>query len=289
MPVDSTEIQDQLHVVSNNINKIYDVTSGSDLEIKSMAQGLNLKELPVAEGAEFGTYMDQHEEGCLPGTREELLREIDEWSVLPESRCIFWLNGSAGTGKSTISRTVAKSFRERGLPGASFFFKRGEGDRGNATRFFTTITRQLFKQIPEVQPVIIHTLKDDLGISAKPLKEQFDNLILRPLLSFKESKCLIRTLVITIDALDECENDDNIRIVLRLLPQLKQVRLLRLRIFVASRPELPIRLGFQNEVGDDHQDFILRQIPELIIKRDISLFLNHRLTRIRKMRSLQRD
>ena len=150
-------IQNQLEDVSKDIGVIN--------------QNIALKELPVAEGAEFGTYMDQHEEGCLPGTREELLREIDEWAVLPESRCIFWLNGSAGTGKSTISRTVAKSFKKQGLLGASFFFKRGEGDRGNATRFFPTITRQLFTQITEIQPMIVHVLKDDVRISAKPLKE----------------------------------------------------------------------------------------------------------------------
>ncbi|PLB41707.1 WD40-repeat-containing domain protein [Aspergillus candidus] len=197
-----------------------------------MAQGLNLKELPVAEGAEFGTYMDQHEEGCLPGTREELLREIDEWAVLPQSRCIFWLNGSAGTGKSTISRTVA-----------NFFFKRGEGGRGNATRFFPTIARQLFTQIAEIQPVIMHVLNDD-----------FDKLILQPLLNFKKSNTPGRVL-----------NDSNIQ----------QARLVQLRVF--------------HEVGDDHQDFILHQIPSPIIKRDISLFLEHKLAKIRKERSLQPD
>ncbi|KAI9035569.1 uncharacterized protein KD926_003229 [Aspergillus affinis] len=283
------EIQGQLKDVSINIDRILDTTSESALDIRSMAQIVDLKELPVAEGAEFGTYMDQHEDECLPGTREELLRNIDEWAISPESKCIFWLNGSAGTGKSTISRTVAKSFGKRGLLGASFFFKRGEGDRSNATRFFPTITRQLFIQIPEIQPVTMHVLKDDLRISAKSLKEQFDKLVLQPLLSFEESNFPTRTVVITIDALDECENDNDIHVILQLLPQLKQVRLVHLRIFVTSRPELPIRLGFQDEVGDDHQDFILQQIPEPIIQHDISLFFKHKLLRIQKKRSLQQD
>ncbi|KAF9882745.1 hypothetical protein FE257_005324 [Aspergillus nanangensis] len=108
-------IRGQLKDVSKNIDKIHDITSGSAMEIKSMAQTIDLKELPVAEGAEFGTYMDQHEEECLQGTREELLYDINEWAVSPESKCIFWLNGLAGTGKSTISRTVAKSFKKQGF------------------------------------------------------------------------------------------------------------------------------------------------------------------------------
>ena len=54
----------------------------------------------------------------------------------------------AGTGKSTILRTVTQSFADERLLAASFFFKRGEGDRGNASRFFTTIARQLIVKIP---------------------------------------------------------------------------------------------------------------------------------------------
>lgn len=45
----------------------------------------------------------------------------------------------AGTGKSTIARTVARSFADEGQLDASFFdffFKKGEGDRGTAGRFF---------------------------------------------------------------------------------------------------------------------------------------------------------
>jgi hypothetical protein len=50
------------------------------------------------------------------------------------------LKGIAETRKSIISRTVAQSFADNGQLGASFFFKRGEGNRGNAALFFTTVT-----------------------------------------------------------------------------------------------------------------------------------------------------
>jgi hypothetical protein len=45
----------------------------------------------------------------------------------------------AGTDKSTISRTIAQKFDDKGDLGASFFFKRGEGDRGDAGMFIKTI------------------------------------------------------------------------------------------------------------------------------------------------------
>jgi hypothetical protein len=45
----------------------------------------------------------------------------------------------AGTSKSTISRTITQKFDDKGDLGASFFFKRGEGNRSNAGMFIETI------------------------------------------------------------------------------------------------------------------------------------------------------
>jgi hypothetical protein len=278
-------IQNQLHNVSKNVDNIHSITSASAREINAMAQSIELKELPVADGAEFGTYMDQHEEECLPGTRTDLLHDIEEWADSPEGKCIFWLNGLAGTGKSTISRTVAKSFKERGLLAASFFFKRGEGDRGNAARFFPTITKQLFTKIPEIRLAILQVIRDNPGISAKSLKEQFNELVYQPLHSLNRPENQSSPLVIIIDALDECENDNNIRSILELLPRVQESNYAHLRFFVTSRPELPIRLGFQR-VKDSHRDLILHEIPKPIIEHDISLFLEHKLAKIRKERAL---
>lgn len=98
--------------------------------------------------------MDQHEDECLEGTRTDLQQQIATWAASPQGNCIFWLNGMAGTGKSTISRTVALSFKQNKQPGASFFFKRGEADRGNATKLFTTLTQQLMIKLPGLTPSI---------------------------------------------------------------------------------------------------------------------------------------
>ncbi|KAK5558224.1 hypothetical protein LTR46_003473 [Exophiala xenobiotica] len=73
----------------------------------------------------------------------DLLQEIYDWSDDDDGKCIFWLRGMAGTGKSTISRTVAQAFDTQERLGASFFFKRGEHDRENASLFFTTVALDL--------------------------------------------------------------------------------------------------------------------------------------------------
>ncbi|CAG8881375.1 unnamed protein product [Penicillium salamii] len=230
-----------------------------------------LDKLPVAHGVEFDSYADQHEDECLPGTRSVLLDEISEWTKSPQGKCIFWLNGMAGTGKSTISRTVAKSFQQCKLLGASFFFKSGEGDRG--------MLQSCFRQSQ-------NTIHEDPGIITKSLKEQFDKLLLQPLLDLPISDRQASTILIVVDALDECEHDNDIRVILQSLPRLQESKFFKIRIFLTSRPELPIRLGFLNISSYDYQDLVLHEIPEEITARDICLFLNHRFSKIRKERSL---
>ncbi|MCJ1279827.1 hypothetical protein MMC21_007651 [Puttea exsequens] len=71
--------------------------------------------LPFATNAPFNSYDHQHEPACLPNTRVDLLRDIYNWADREgrqDERCIFWLNGLAGTGKSTISCTVARTYYE---------------------------------------------------------------------------------------------------------------------------------------------------------------------------------
>jgi hypothetical protein len=188
----------------------------------------------------------------------------------------------AGTGKSTISRTIAQSFADEGQLGASFFFKRGEGDRGNATKFFTTITAQLIVKVPALTPHVRKAIDIDPAISGKAMKEQFEKLILQPFSETKHISPQISRLVIVVDALDECEREGDIKNILFLLSQTRHVRSLSLRIFVTSRPELPIRLGFKDMSEGTYQDLVLHEIPQPVIEHDISAFLKAELAKIRK-------
>jgi hypothetical protein len=232
--------------------------------------------LPITREAIFNSNSEAQNPTCFEGTRVDILHQISEWTADVNTNSIFWLSGMAGTGKSTISRTVAKSFA--GRLGASFFFKRGDADRGSASKFFTTITADLIVREPAIAPYIKRAIDADPAIPWKGLQKQFDLLILQPLLEFVTVSGKLDPIVIVIDALDECEQDSQIKLIIDLFSQPEVQETLRLRTFVTSRPDLPVRLGFHVV---EHQSLILHEIPETVIRHDISLFLQHKMAEIR--------
>ena len=186
----------------------------------------------------------------------------------------------AGTGKSTISRTVAQNFANEGELGASFFFKRGEGDRGHAGLFFATIATQLVQKLPSLAPHIQNAIEADPAISKKALKQQFETLVLQPLSKLRPDPQQSSRIVIVVDALDECDREEDVSVIIGLLPQVQQITSVCLKLFLTSRPELPIRLGFK-EISSRYKGLVLHEIPRPIIEHDISSFLAYELARIR--------
>ncbi|RMJ28927.1 hypothetical protein PHISP_00138, partial [Aspergillus sp. HF37] len=252
-------------------------------------QHMDLGKLEGAMEAGFESFSDRDEVQCLQGTRTELLQQIMEWAKSPSQKHIFWLNGMAGTGKSTISRTVAKSLKDTSYLGGSFFFKRGEGDRGNAKKFFPTLTRQLMLRISELRSGVQKTLDNDPDIASKSPREQFEKLLLQPLLNLDQLGQQPQTAVMVIDALDECEHDQDVRNIIRLLPLLQKAKAVRLRIFLTSRPELPINLGFSEIADHEYQDLALHEVPGEVIEHDIHLFLQDRFAKIKHDRNVSQD
>ena len=61
---------------------------------------------------------------------------------------MFWLNGLAGTGKSTIAQTFAEISFADGKLGASFFCSRDFENRSNLQVIFPTLAFQLAYRYP---------------------------------------------------------------------------------------------------------------------------------------------
>ena len=223
------------------------------------------------ESAAWNSYSNEARPICFEGTRTAILTDIYSWHESSESQ-ICVLDGLAGIGKSTIAKTVAQETHKRGLLGASFFFSRGEDDRKSAKLFFGTIAFQLSQYSKEIALRIGEALEHKPDASGKQLQDQLRQLIIQPLQSCKQaSKSII---LIVVDALDECDEQDGERLLSLILQEIREVP--NLKIFFTTRPERHIRhilLRYES-----HQLYRLHEIDNSIVEGDVRRYLSHELS-----------
>lgn len=212
---------------------------------------------------------------CLEGTQEETLGDIKRWVKDFDKPSIYWLNGSPGTGKSTIARTIAS---ELGMLSASFFYPRDTKDWIEYTRsfLFPTLAVQLAHDEPVFQRHLVELICKAEASGAHPanqsLENQLNNFILKPLQSSKISA------VIVIDALDEFWGMGRIpKLVTVFLDSLSQIRDARLKILITSRQKPRIEPTLA-------QIHVLR----LAVDKDIRQFLEHEISK-RDLKRRQRE
>ena len=224
-------------------------------------------------------YQAGHHEKCLPGTRESVLQNIMFWAKSSQDQNVFWLNGLAGTGKSTIAQSFSEMIANEGILGASFFCSRDYLNRKELKNIFPTLAHQLACHYPHFRNHIIRTIKKDPSLAHTSLISQLENLLINPL-SGKNISC-----VIIIDALDECSDDQPASAILSVLGQfVKQLSLVK--FFITGRPEPRIRTGFRLPLLQPiTQIFLLHEVQLSHVSSDIQLYLTWRLTTIAKQRS----
>jgi hypothetical protein len=108
--------------------------------IPDIAESLDLVGTEYASGAGLNT-----SKCCLPNTRQDLPRDIQNWisSTEKDTPRILWLSGTAGKGKSAIAHTIANWYIEHGGLGSCFCFDRTRQADRCQDKMFTTIAREL--------------------------------------------------------------------------------------------------------------------------------------------------
>jgi hypothetical protein len=133
--------------------------------------------------------------------------------------------------------------------------------------------------MPSLKKHLSASLSKHPDITDILLSDQWKHLIVEPLTNLEGSLHQTRLLIV-IDALDECDGDDDVRAILRLLSEAQIITAVQLRVFVTSRPEMPIRLGFNNMASILHHDLILNNVSRDTVNRDISAFFKQQFSEI---------
>ena len=115
----------------------------------------------------------------LPDTRQDVLRSIIDWLTTPsEDHNVLWLHGLAGSGKSTISTTIAEYFRELGRLGAFIFFNRDDPLSSHPAKVIPTLSYQLAQFDPVIKAGISAQIEDNPRITEASIRAQFAKLSL---------------------------------------------------------------------------------------------------------------
>ena len=181
------------------------------------------------------TRKTEHATTCEPGTHARILQQIREW-FNTGNHSVCWLRGPAGTGKSTISNTIAAELKEIGRLAGSFFFSRKRGARGDISGLVITLAYQIAEHIPSIRSHMEAALRENRTLLGQAIETQFQELIVGPLMNVETGD---RSLIV-IDGLDECAARDRLMALIQLLGQTLARSNIPLLFLLASRPERDI-------------------------------------------------
>ncbi|KAG8706277.1 hypothetical protein FRC09_002492 [Ceratobasidium sp. 395] len=233
-----------------------------------------LSKLPNSPAARYRSTMSSVlRDECTPNTRVKVLEELYEWARDSESQKVYWLNGMAGTGKTTIAYSLCKQLERSRELAASFFCARQLQECRKADRIIPTISYQLSRFSLPFRAAVSQVLEIDPDVYNQPLLDQFRQLIFEPLVKVKDT--LPTGLVVVVDALDECDDNRKADVLKSLLLYARE---LPVKFFVASRPDAKILDSMHRRKGDyTPVELRLHDLDRSIVEEDIRTYLRTKI------------
>ncbi|KAF6758671.1 hypothetical protein DFP72DRAFT_1105548 [Ephemerocybe angulata] len=219
---------------------------------------------------------------CLANTRTCAQAEIVEWaSGHQPSTPMLWVTGAAGMGKTSIALSVARACERKDILAGTFFFDGKSTPKTESklnTYFVRALAQEMSRRVPDLKELnsVLHAIRNDNDIFSKPVQEQMDKLILKPLRDCKAGTKNISSLVIAIDGLDHLVGaggdgytSKDCRELLVALRKACVDSSFPLRVMVSSRPEGVIK-DFFSTAGRDISTTV--NIEDLKADEDIASF-----------------
>ncbi|KAH0826227.1 hypothetical protein J3R83DRAFT_5685 [Lanmaoa asiatica] len=235
--------------------------------------------MPYAAGARY-----VQEKGCLPGTREAIIRDICKILNDPaeDAPRVCLLTGVAGAGKSAVAHSIARLYDEQKRLGSSYCFARSDVAKRNPQNVFSTISRDLSDHDTQFKSALWTIVKDNraLRTSVSP-SEQVEQLIIEPSKDIDS----IGPLIIVVDAIDESgEEEDRWQLLDALSTQITERNLpTNLRFLITTRPESDILEALPPGPYITHKH--IGDLPQATIDEDIEKFVRHSLHRYTELES----
>ncbi|KAG8711287.1 hypothetical protein FRC09_020684 [Ceratobasidium sp. 395] len=237
-----------------------------------LSQQNRLNRLPHSAEAKYRSAQSERlgRNGCTPDTRVDVLKRLRAWTLDDKNQRIYWLNGMAGTGKTTIAYSLCEELQGAGKLAASFFCSRQLPSCRDVNRILPSIAYQLTSLSRPFRHELSGVLERLPDAHNQTIDLQFDSLVAIPLRAVRQA--LPVELVIVIDALDECEDSDGAGKML--LALLQHTLELPMKIFVTSRPDQQILDRMESEKYKHlRSELRLHELKHSEVQKDIRTYL----------------
>ena len=178
---------------------------------------------------------------CMEGTRETLLNRIMAW-VANESEWsnIYWIHGLPGIGKTSLAHSICKRLHNKQRLAGVFFCQRDDANMSEIRNILPALISTFAETFPPFRAIVADRLRSDPYLTSKSMT---DSLFLDLICNLPRHPK--HTLVIVIDALDECGDARKRPVLLKVLTEAAS-HAPWLKIIVTSRPEDEIQKFFNS-------------------------------------------
>ncbi|KAG8742376.1 hypothetical protein FRC10_001598 [Ceratobasidium sp. 414] len=217
---------------------------------------------------------DQQRTGCITNTRAGVLQDLKEWVHYGKFQKVYWLNGIAGTGKTTIAYSFCEDLENSGKPAANFFCSRGLPECRDVKRIFPSLSYQLARLSRPFRCAVSSALEQGPEVCNQPIDEQFKRVIAVPLQNVGHT--FDGDVVVVIDALEECEDKDGVNQILDAC--FEDSCGLPVRFLITSRQNSGIWARMRaSQVGPWRAELRLHEVDNTVARRDIRVYLRAKL------------
>ncbi|KAF9440411.1 hypothetical protein P691DRAFT_767801 [Macrolepiota fuliginosa MF-IS2] len=206
---------------------------------------------------------------CHPGTRQEFINNITKWGLGgSDQRLVLWMHGPAGVGKSAVAQSCADLFTLQNKLGASIFFSH-PNERNDPGRLFTSISYQIAIRVDSYGDLLDYRIQRDQTLVTKSIKDQFQDLLVKPVSQLGAKGVDIGEWVIIVDGLDECEGREVQCDIIEMVATSVREKALPFRWIFFSRSEPHMVTSFtMNNMQSSALHLELRTLPNRRIPED---------------------
>ncbi|KAF4613608.1 hypothetical protein D9613_008187 [Agrocybe pediades] len=280
--VEATDDQGDILTRYRKIDSLFrrllsDVTLRTHVEIGKLREATDatlLRTLVPVDDARYNSAYSTavKRRGCTASTREQILDDLRTWVKDPQGSKVFWMNGMAGTGKTTILYSFCEWLEENKRLAGNFFCSRASTSCRDLNNIVRSIAYQLAHYSPAFRSQLCEILEEKQNPHTLNVGEQFKWVMAMPLENSKDA--IPDGAIIVVDALDECGDVSATALFLKVL--MSYATRLPIKFLVASRPE-PVILKNMQTPNFSPSILRLHDIEQSLVEADIRLYLQEAL------------